>query len=752
MKHIVSLCTAVVLALLSASGASAQGDNWRDTTLSLDRRVAALVSTLSTDEKISLLQHRNPAIQHAGLKPYSWWNEALHGVARNGKATVYPMPIAMAASWDYALVQASFRSIAVEGRNKFALERRLGNYDDNKGITFFTPNINILRDPRWGRGMETFGEDPWLTARMGLAAVNGLQTKIGRRRLLSAACLKHLAVHSGPEGSRHEFNSRISSHDLFYTYLPAFEYIVKNSDVQQVMCAYNRLNGEPCCTNNRLLRDILRLQWRYDGMVVTDCWALNDCWERDPKTPRHETHSDAKTAAAAAFSGEVDLECGSGLQALKEAVAAGLVSHDDIDRHARRVLRTRLAVGIDEPVEQVKLPSATSRPLDLARESIVMLKNNGALPLCLPGIQQRHFKQEERHDIHRLALVGPNIDDVAMMLGNYNGDPVNPVTPLDAFTRYATSTGKGQLELFSEPLNDLVDEPGYAEQQQLSTCLDHLAGYDAIVYVGGLSPKFEGEELEIEREGFSRGDRTAIELPAIQAKVIRELKVRTGKPVIAVFCTGSTLALGEIEDYADAILIAFYGGEAMGTALFEAIADAADGPLFGRLPMTFYASTRQLPPFDNYSMHGRTYRYFEGTPAYPFGFGLTYNGSHSLRSLKYNPKSRCVTGILRVEGHPREEVVQVYLKGDNSPDGYNKTLVGFERTEERQSNASGVPFSGLFYRHDVMFSIPVNYEAFRRYDEKTDQMRYPAIGTKFKLLVGFSSDDRDLTEIEMEYR
>ena len=750
-QSIITKVLVVVMAVVTVSTVSAQQTRWRDTTLSLEQRVNDLITHLSIDEKISLLQHQNPAIDHVGLKPYSWWSEALHGVARNGKATVYPMPIGMAATWDYTLVEAAFRSIAVEARTKFARERQLGNYGDNKGITFFTPNINILRDPRWGRGMETFGEDPWLTARMGLAAVNGLQTRIGKSRLLAAACLKHLAVHSGPEGTRHEFNSRVSSRDLYNTYLPAFEYIVKNSNVQQVMCAYNRLNGEPCCTNNRLLQDILRRQWRYDGMVVTDCWALNDCWERDKKTPRHETYADAKAAAAAAFSGEVDLECGSGLQALKEAYEAGLVSRDDIDRHVRRVLRTRLAVGVDEPTEQVKLPTAKPCALEMARESIVMLKNNGALPLCLPGIDQRHFKQEVRHDIHRLAIVGPNIDDVAMMLGNYNGDPINPVTPLDAFTRYAATTGKGQLELFSEPLNDLIEEPDYQAEQQMNTCLDYLSDYDAIVYIGGLSPKLEGEELDIDREGFSRGDRTSIELPAVQANAIKALKVHTGKPVIVVLCTGGALALGEIEDYADAILIAFYGGEAMGTALFEAIADASDGALFGRLPMTFYASTRQLPPFDNYSMRGRTYRYMEGTPAYPFGFGLTYNGSHTLRSLKYNPKTRSVTGILRVEGHPHEEVVQVYLKGDNTPGSFSKTLVGFERTEERQSKASDVPFSGLFYRHDVMFSIPVNYEVFRSYDEATGKMRLPAPGTKFKLLVGFSSDDKDLTEIEMTY-
>jgi len=751
MKRTTIFIVIAMATILCGTTVFAQKFPFQDKSLSVNQRIDNLMASLTLEEKLSLLQHQNPAIERLGLKPYSWWNEALHGVARNGTATVYPMPIGMAATWDCALVESSFRSIAVEARRKYAHERQHGNYGDNKGITFFTPNINIFRDPRWGRGMETFGEDPWLTAQMGLSVVKGLQTKYDKTHLLSAACLKHFAVHSGPESIRHQFNSKVSSADLWYTYLPAFEYIVKNSDVQQIMCGYNRLNGEPCCSNSPLLTDILRKRWRYDGIVVTDCWALNDLWERDVKTPRHESHADATAAAVAAFGGEVDLECGSGLQALKAAVESGQVSQETIDKHLRRVLRTRFQVGIDEIVDVSSLPRTKSYALDVARESIVMLKNNGALPLCLPGIEQRHFKQEVRHDIHRLALVGPNLNDTVMMLGNYNGDPVNPITPLEAFSEYVATTADGKLELFTERLNDLVDKPEYEDSIYIDNCLDHLKNYDAIIYFGGISCTLEGEELDVERDGFTGGDRTRIELPDIQAKTIKALKQRTGKPVILVLCTGSAIALGDVEKYVDAILVAFYGGEAMGQALFEAIADCSDGALFGRLPVTFYASTAQLPAFEEYSMKNRTYRYFKGNPSYPFGFGLTYNGSHTLRNLRYDARSRCVTGILRVEGHPREEVVQVYAKGGNMPDGCNKTLVGFVRTEERHSEATDVPFSGLFYRHDVMFSIPVNYEAFRYYDDATGQMRYPAAGTKITLQVGFSSDDKDLTEIEMTY-
>ena len=751
MKNLTLIAIVVVNLVAFMPTATAQRYPFQDTTQNINHRIDNLISNLTLDEKLSLLEHQNPAIERLGLKPYSWWNEALHGVARNGKATVYPMPIGMAASWDNVLVEEAFRDIAVEARHKYIHERQLGNYGDYKGITFFTPNINIFRDPRWGRGMETFGEDPWLTAQMGLSVVNGLQTKIGKRHIMSAACLKHFAVHSGPESVRHQFNSNVSSTDLHYSYLPAFEYIVKNSNVQQVMCGYNRLNGDPCCTNNFLLSDILRKRWRYDGIIVTDCWALNDLWERNVKIPRHKTHADATAAAAAAFGGEVDLECGSGLQALKAAVESGLISQESIDKHLRRVLRTRFMVGADDDINANRLPRTKSHALNMARESIVMLKNNGVLPICLPGIEQRHFKQTVRHNIHKLALVGPNLNDTAMMLGNYNGTPSNPITPLDAFSKYASTLSCGKLELFNEPLNDIIDTPGFEDSLYLESCIDHLKDYDVIVYFGGISPALEGEELNVNRDGFYRGDRTRIELPIIQSKTIKALKQKTGKPVVLVLCTGSAIALGDVENYVDAILVAFYGGEAMGQALFEAICDGADGPLFGRLPVTFYASTLQMPPFDDYSMENRTYRYFKGTPAYPFGFGLTYNGAHSLRNLKYDPRSRCVTGILRVEGHPHEEVVQVYVKGDNMPDGCNKTLVGFVRTEERHSQASDVPFSGLFYRHDVMFSIPVNYEAFRYYDENTGQLRYPASGTKYTLQVGFSSDDKDLISIPMTY-
>ena len=329
----------------------AQQYPWQDTTQSLDERVEWLINNLTLDEKLSLMVHQNPAIERVGLPAYSWWNEALHGVGRAGEATVYPMPIALAATFDPGWVHVCLSQRGRRGAHKYQQAQDTGGTGDYTGLTFFTPNINIFRDPRWGRGMETYGEDPYLTAMMGLACVNGLQHGWEEdwqgRPLLTAACLKHFAVHSGPEGTRHEFDSRVSDRDLRTTYLPAFEYIIKNSDVRQVMCGYNRLNGEPCCTNRRLF-DILRNEWHYDGILVTDCWALNDAYETDTVIPRHRTHATAALAYGDAFGREVDLECGSGLPALREAVQQGLVPESKVDEHVRRILRTRLAVT-DEP-------------------------------------------------------------------------------------------------------------------------------------------------------------------------------------------------------------------------------------------------------------------------------------------------------------------------------------------------------------------------------------------------------------------
>ena len=421
MKRYVTLAIIVIAALCRTT--AAQSFPWQDTTKSLDQRVEWLIDNLTLDEKLSLMVHQNPAIPHVGLPAYSWWNEALHGVGRAGLATVYPMPIAMAATFDPAMIRNVFNNVAMEARIKHQQAKDTGYYGDYAGLTFFTPNINIFRDPRWGRGMETYGEDPYLTAMMGMACVEGLQH--GN----TAACLKHFAVHSGPEGIRHEFDSHVSERDLRTTYLPAFEYIIKHSDVAQVMCGYNRLNGEPCCTNRRLF-DILRNEWQYNGILVTDCWALNDAYETDTVIPRHRTHATAAAAYADAFGREVDLECGSGLPALREAVQQGLVPESKVDEHVRRILKTRFRVN-----EQTsRSATVAAETLDVTPASMVLLKNNGVLPL----------KGGEN-----LRLEGPNAYDSLMPLGNYNGTPKHTVTIGEALGRYQVlSAGDGKTLVY----------------------------------------------------------------------------------------------------------------------------------------------------------------------------------------------------------------------------------------------------------------------------------------------------------------
>ena len=552
---------------------------------SLAERVEFLISQLTLDEKLSLMEHHNPAIERLGLQEYSWWNEALHGVGRNGTATVWPMPIALAATFTPALVRMAFANTAFEARQKYHEAQAAGNYGDYAGLTFFTPNINIFRDPRWGRGMETYGEDPFLTAQMGLACVYGLQYSYSLKwglwdsemidtiHLTAAACLKHLAVHSGPEGTRHQFDATVSLRDLWTTYLPAFEYIIKNGDVQQVMCAYNRLNGEPCCTNKELLVNILRNKWHYNGLLVTDCWALNDCWERDTVIPRHETHATAARAAADAFGSEVDLECGSGLAALRTAVDSGWISESKIDEHVRRILTTRLRVT--EENETGECCKWLTPIKEWSANSLVLLKNENVLPLT------------PKTKIH---LTGPNAADSLMPLGNYNGTPEHTVTI----------------------------EEGLRKEFKLKK----IQNADVIVYAGGLNPQLEGEELPIDTPGFYKGDRTWIELPENQVQDLKRLKA-TGKPVVLLLCTGSAIALEEVEPLVDAIMVCWYGGQEMGTAVAEALSGKTND--FGRLPVTFYRSTKQLPDFDDYDMRGRTYRYMEEEPLYPFGFGLSYS-------------------------------------------------------------------------------------------------------------------------------
>lgn len=707
MKHPLLLACLFVLCALGTRGISQPRYAYQDTTISIDDRVSDLLLRLTLDEKISLMAHQNPGIPRLGLKPYSWWNEALHGVARNGFAEVYPMPIGLAATWDPELIEQVFHNIGLEAHMKFVESQRNESYLDNTGLTFFTPNINIFRDPRWGRGMETWGEDPYLTGRMGLAVVLGLQGR-DTNHLLTAACIKHLAVHSGPEGLRHEFDSRVTPRDLWTTYLPAFEYIIKRSNVQQVMCGYNRLNGIPCCTNRELLVDILRNQWHYNGMMVTDCWALNDCWEQDTVIPRHRTHASAAYAAADAFGSEIDLECGSGQQALREALDSGYFSAYRINQHVRRILKTRLLVGVDQPRVQTFAgyePLDKRLPLQSASASLVMLKNNDLLP----------FTQ------HNVAVVGPNANDSIVALGNYNGTP-----------RYVTTVVKAFRNMGKTVYYDRGCNHADKKYQTPSSYWKKIKKNDIIVFVGGLSPELEGEELQVDLPGFSKGDRTQIELPQVQVQMIKDLKKKTGKPIVLVLFTGSAIALDDVIDDVDAIVVGWYGGQDIGTAVANALTKSSHS--FGRLPVTFYKSTSQLPDFADYNMKGRTYRYMTEEPLFPFGFGLEYKDK-IISDLQFDRHSLTLNGMARSKGIGNV-VVQIYLKNLDDPNGPKKSLVGFERIKSYG---------------DTHFSIEIEPDMLRYFNSYSQQLEMPKPGTRFVLMVGTSSDDKDLQEIPFTY-
>jgi len=675
-----------LLLSISVNSTHAQNYPWQDTSKSLDERVVWLIDHLTLDEKLSLMVHQNPAIERVGLPAYSWWNEALHGVGRAGIAKVYPMPVAMAATFNPRIVNHIFTDIAYEARVKYRAAQDTGGTGDYTGLTFFTPNINIFRDPRWGRGMETYGEDPYLTAQMGLACVQGLQD--GN----TAACLKHFAVHSGPEGIRHEFDSRVNNRDLHTTYLPAFEYIIKNSNVAQVMCGYNRLNGSPCCTNRQLF-DILRHEWQYDGILVTDCWALNDAYETDTIIPRHRTHATAALAYGDAFGREVDLECGSGLPALREAVSQGLVPESKVDEHVRRILKTRLSVT-DKAKNIEEKECSEGLHENITSQSMVLLKNNGVLPL----------KEEEN-----LRLAGPNVWDSLMPLGNYNGTPHHCITIGEALAKYETlSAGDGKT----------------------------------LIYAGGLNPQLEGEELPVEKEGFYKGDRTLIELPKEQVADIKAFK-QQGYRVVLVLCAGSAISLENVIDDCDAVLVAWYGGELMGSSVRELLFGERDD--FGRLPVTIYRSTDDLPSFDDYNMEGHTYRYADREHIeFPFGYGLSYSFHQLWGETSFDEANLTVSGLVSqcatdCKAPVHRTVVQVYLKDPFNPDAPHKQLIGLQSV-----------FTTCF-EEKIPFQIALDPFWFRQYNPTTGQMEEPADGTRFILQVGFSSDDGDLIDIPIKY-
>lgn len=809
-----------------------------------------MLGRLTIDEKISLMMDASPAIDRLGIPQFNWWSEALHGVARAGTATVLPQAIGMAATFDDGAVREAFTMVSDEARAKFNEFRQSGNgIKRYEGLAFWTPNVNIFRDPRWGRGQETYGEDPWLTSTMGAAVVEGLQGPKDSHYYKTLAGAKHYAVHSGPEWNRHSFDAaNIDPRDLWETYLPSFKVLV-DSGVSQVMCAYNRYEGEPCCSNKRLLTQILRGEWGYDRVIVTDCWALRDFvmdWG-------HHTHATEPEAGADAVASGTDLECGPLFKNLRAAYDQGLVNEAQIDAAVLRVLTERYRLGeIDAaPVpwdsltvaSTVDIPSHRQIALDMARKSMTLLKNDGILPLAKKG--------------QKILVMGPNANDSTMQWGNYNGFPTHTTTILDGIMAYAPDArylrgcdhvvsadrvsvfnlldggmkatywngdagvsapaaeatytvplsfdtggatvfapgvnltdfaaryegrfipqedgeyiidlkgGKGQEIVKVDGREVIRREPGgrnahtgsymfhgtkgvpvnieldYRHYDDIATLqfdilapsreVIDFADADVIVFVGGISPKLEGEEMKVSVPGFRGGDRETIELPTVQRSLIRKA-AEADKKVVMVNCSGSAVGLVPEDSLCSAVLQAWYPGQAGGQAVAEVL--FGDYNPAGRLPITFYRDDSQLPDFEDYSMDGRTYRYFRGEPLYPFGHGLSYTTfEYGQPTVTATAKGHTLTVPVANTGKmDGDEVVQVYVSSPADPSGPVKTLRAYRRVSIPKGETA-----------EVVFELAP--ETFSTFDHQTGRMSVRP-GT-YRLHIGGSSAAPAVAEVTL---
>lgn len=845
----------VFFAVLTSSGQTTLLP-YQNTNLSSLERARDLCSRLTLQEKVSLMQDNSPAIPRLGIPQFPWWSEALHGDARNGYATVFPATIGIAASFDDTLLENVFTAVSDEVRAKNNEARLSGNIKRYQGLSIWTPNINIFRDPRWGRGQETYGEDPYLTSRMGLSVVRGLQGPDNTKYKKLLACAKHFAVHSGPESSRHQFNiENLSPRDLWETYLPAFKTLVEDGHVAEVMCAYQRIDGEPCCSNSHYEQQILRNEWHFDGLITTDCGAVSDFW----KPGYHGTAKDAAQASGQAVRSGTDLECGSNFRSLPEALKRGEITEDKIDTSVVRLLRARFELGDfdgDNGNPWRQIPSSViackkhkDLALEMARESMVLLQNKGnILPL-----------QKNASDI---VVVGPNANDSIMQWANYNGIATETSTILKGirakvgnsvpyirgcnYTNFLTDesrwaevkctegnkTVKGikatywnntdmtgtpaASAVYSSPVNlsnggatvfapgvnlenmsaafegtftpsrtedvdvkaafddgarlivngDTLDdiwksrarvqyinrtihvEKGksynirfeYFQQKSLGLVqLDivHKSQSDpqaviaaigkasTVVFAGGISPRLEGEEMKVSEPGFKGGDRTDIELPQAQRDLIAALH-KAGKKVIFVNCSGSAIAMEPETETCDAILQAWYPGERGG----EAVADILFGDYnpSGKLPVTFYRHTSDLPAFDDYNMKNRTYRYFKGKALFPFGYGLSYT-TFKIKptEIKNNKLIVEVTNTGKREG---TETVQLYVRKTDDAEGPVKTLRGFQRVSLIPGETKTIAFDC------------VNPNTLATFDPSSNTVRF--IGGSYQIFVGSSSQETDL--------
>lgn len=734
MTHIFK-CLLFSVISLTFFCAEAKNEPYKNHDLSPEERADDLLGRLTLEEKISLMMDDSPAIERLGIPKYNWWNEALHGVGRAGLATVLPQCIGLAATFDAPAIHNAYSMVSDEARAKYNRFNENGERDRYKCLTFWTPNVNIFRDPRWGRGQETYGEDPYLTTVMGVAVVKGLQGEDPANHLKTLAGAKHYAVHSGPEWNRHSFNAEnISTEDLWETYLPAFKALV-DAGVGQVMCAYNSFEGEPCCSNKKLLTEILRNEWGYDNIIVTDCWAMNDFF----MPGHHETHKDAVSASADAVLSGTDLECGPVFSNLKGAIEKGIITEDKINESVKRLLKARFALGemdSDEhdfwssiPYSIVNCDKHKAIALDLARKSMTLLKNNGILPLS---------KSDKA-----LMVIGPNAEDSIMQLGNYNGKPAHTVTILEGIRskipdiKYEKGCSHiiDDLVLNFDPstINNEASTMTAASIKTDSTYIisanideNRLKDVETVIFVGGISPNFEGEEMPVSLPGFRGGDRESIELPQIQREYVKKLK-EAGKKVVFVNCSGSAIGLTPEDSICDAILQAWYPGESGGIAVADVL--FGDYNPAGRLPITFYKDDSQLPDFEDYDMDGRTYRFITEEPLYPFGFGLSYTdfSYKNAEVIRENAEKQSLIFAVDVtnEGdRDGDEVVQLYVKRTDEERGPFKSLKGFKRVN--------IPAG-----ETITVKIELEQEAFATYDQETDRLKIKP--GEFKIFYGGNS-------------
>lgn len=677
------------------------------------KKAKEIVSKMTLEEKASQLTYNSAPIKHLNIERYNWWGEGLHGVARAGTATVFPQAIGLAATFDDELLNRIADIIATEGRAKYNEYSSKDDRDIYKGITFWSPNVNIFRDPRWGRGQETYGEDPYLTSRLGVSFINGLQGD--NKYLKIAACAKHFAVHSGPEGVRHEFDAIVNKKDLYETYLPAFEACVKEADVEAVMGAYNRTNGEPCCGSKTLLKDILRGEWKFEGHVVSDCWAIADFHTN------HKVTSTITESAALAIKNGCDLNCGNVYLQVLLAYKEGLVTEEDITTAAERLMATRIRLGMFDddciynniPYEVNDCKEHNEVSLEAARKSMVLLRNNGILPI-------------DKSKLKTIAVIGPNADSQIMLKGNYCGTASKYTTVLEGIQRSVSDDTRIYYSEGCHLYKDRV-EPLAQQSDRISEAVSIAERSDIVVLCLGLDSTIEGEQGDT-GNSYGAGDKENLKLPGEQQDLLEKV-LETNKPVIVVLGSGSALTLSGVEEKCAAIIQAWYPGSHGG----EALADLIFGKYSpsGKLPITFYKNTDNMLEFTDYSMKGRTYRYIEEEPLYPFGYGLTYS-SVELKNITVSEVGKdfesveVTVDIENTGKYDVEEVVQCYIKKIDAPYApLNHNLAGFKRVRLAKGEKKAITMNIM--RHE--------------FEDVNDNGERVMDTNKFKLFVGICQPD-----------